>query len=89
MPPPAPQIGLQLFDLAAWTVGEHADLAHSVHDLAAWADDAGNFDPTSSEADVNLPHPPASQRVSAELMDRRLVVLPLYGFLEAGVDTSA
>ena len=32
---PAAQISLRLLDLAAWTVGEHADRAHTDHDLAA------------------------------------------------------
>jgi hypothetical protein len=27
-------------------------------------DVVGNFDPTPGEADVNLPHPPASQRLT-------------------------
>ena len=32
--PPPVQISLQLLDLAAWTFGEHADRAHTHHDLA-------------------------------------------------------
>ena len=34
LPPPAVQIAAQPLDLAAWTVGEHADRAHTDHDLA-------------------------------------------------------
>jgi hypothetical protein len=46
LPPPGWQVGVQLLDLAAWTVGEHADRARTDHDLAGRADDAGNLDPT-------------------------------------------
>jgi len=53
LPPPAAQIGLQPLDLTGWTVGGHADRTHTDHDLAGWVDDAGNFDPTPGEADVN------------------------------------
>ena len=64
LPPPAAQISLQLFDLAAWTVGGHADRAHTDHYLAGWMDDVGNFDPTSGEAAVNAFQLPVSQRVT-------------------------
>ena len=57
LPPPAVQIPAQLLDLAAWTIGEHADRAHTDHDLAGRVDDGGNLDPTPREADVNAPHP--------------------------------
>jgi len=53
LPPPAAQASLQPLDLASWTVGEHADRAHTDHDLAGWMDDGGNLDPTAGEADVN------------------------------------
>ena len=53
----------QLLDLAAWTFGEHADRAHTDHDLAGWVDDVGNFDPTPGEADVNALQLPVSQQV--------------------------
>jgi hypothetical protein len=33
-------------NLAVPTFGEHADRAHTDHDLAGWADDMGNLDPT-------------------------------------------
>jgi hypothetical protein len=46
------QIASQLLDLAAWTFGEHADWAHTDHDLAGRMDDAGNLDPTPGGADV-------------------------------------
>jgi hypothetical protein len=59
VPPPAAQISLQLPDLAAWVVGEHADRAHTDHDLAGWVDDGGNLDSTSGEADVNASTTPA------------------------------
>jgi hypothetical protein len=39
LPPPAVQIIPQLLDLTAWTLGEHADLAHANHDLAGRMDD--------------------------------------------------
>ena len=39
LPPPAVQLGLQLIDLIAWTVGEDADWAPADHDLADWVDD--------------------------------------------------
>jgi hypothetical protein len=58
-----PQVGLQLLDPAAWTFGEHADRAHTDHDLAGWVDDADNFDPAPGEADVSTLHPPVSPRV--------------------------
>jgi len=58
------QAGLQLLDLAVWTVGGHADRAHTDHDLAGWSDDVGNFDPTSGEADVNALQLLVSQRVT-------------------------
>jgi hypothetical protein len=67
LPPPAPQVGLQLLDPAAWIFGEHADRAHTDHDLAGWADDAGNFDPTPGEADVNTLRLPVSRSVIASL----------------------
>jgi hypothetical protein len=51
------RITAQQLDLAGWTVGEHADRAHTDHDLAGWVDDVGNFDPTPGEADVNGPSP--------------------------------
>jgi hypothetical protein len=51
------QIIAELLDLASWIVGEHADRAHTDHDLAGWVDDVGNFDPTPGEADVNAHHP--------------------------------
>jgi hypothetical protein len=51
------QISAQLLDLAAWTFGEHADRAHTDHDLAGWVDVGGNLDPSPGEADVNAPHP--------------------------------
>jgi hypothetical protein len=47
---------------------EHADRAHTDHDLAGWADDAGNFDPTPGEADVNVLQLPVSQRLRAGLL---------------------
>lgn len=53
LPPSAPQVGFQLLDAAAWTVGEHADRTHTDHDLAGWVEDAASFDPTPGEADVN------------------------------------
>jgi hypothetical protein len=37
--PPAVQVILQLPDLTGWTVGEHADRAHTDHDLTGWVDD--------------------------------------------------
>jgi hypothetical protein len=56
------QVGLQLADLAAWTFGEHADRAHTDHDLAGWVDDvatsiAGNIsDPAPGRNKIkNLP----------------------------------
>jgi len=55
------QAATQLLDLTSWTFGEHADRAHTDHDLAGWADDVGNFDPTPGEADVNALPPPVSQ----------------------------
>jgi hypothetical protein len=57
LPPPAVQLSAQLPDLAAWTIGEHADRAHTDHDLAGWRDDGGNLDPTPGEAEVNAPSP--------------------------------
>jgi hypothetical protein len=50
------QVGLQLLDLAAWTVGEHADRAHIDHDLAGWADDVANLDPTPARL-MSTPSP--------------------------------
>jgi hypothetical protein len=67
-PPPAVQIVSQLLDLTVGTFGEHADRAHTDHDLAGWADDVGNFDPTSGEADVNVLQLPVSQQLRAELL---------------------
>ncbi len=58
LPPPALQLSPQLLDLGAWTVGEHADRAHTDHDLAGWVDVGGNLDPTPGEADVNGPRQP-------------------------------
>ena len=55
------QIAAQLLALAAWGFGEHADRAHTDHDLAGWVDVGGNLDPTPGEADVNALHPPVSQ----------------------------
>jgi hypothetical protein len=66
------QVGLQLLDLAAWTVGEHADRAHIDHDLAGWVDDVGNLDPTPGEADVNAVTGRSDSGLRAELMDGRL-----------------
>jgi hypothetical protein len=34
LPPLTVQVSLQLLDPAGWTVGEHADRAHTDHDLA-------------------------------------------------------
>jgi hypothetical protein len=51
------QVTPQLPDLAAWTIGERADRAHTDHDLAGRADVAGNLDPAHREADVNAPSP--------------------------------
>jgi hypothetical protein len=34
LPPPAMQVSFQLLDLTGWTFGEHADRAHTDHDLA-------------------------------------------------------
>jgi hypothetical protein len=49
LPPLAAQIGLQLLDPAAWTFGEHADRAHTDHDLAGWVDDvATSIQPPAS-----------------------------------------
>jgi len=53
LPPPALYVSPQLLDLAAWTFGEHADRAHTDHDLAGRMDDGGNLDPIPGEADVN------------------------------------
>jgi hypothetical protein len=64
LPPPALQVRPQLLDLAAWTFGEHADRAHTDHDLAGRVDDGGNLDPTPGEADVNALRLPVSQRVT-------------------------
>jgi len=55
LPPPALQFSPQLLDLAACTFGEHADRAHTDHDLAGRVDIGGNLDPTPGEADVNGP----------------------------------
>jgi hypothetical protein len=55
LPPPAVQIAAQLLDLAAAAFGEHADRAHTDHDLADWTDVVGNFDSTSREAAVQRP----------------------------------
>jgi hypothetical protein len=57
LPPPAPQASSQLLNLMAGTVGEHADRAHTDHDLAGWKDDAGNLDPSPGEAGVNVLSP--------------------------------
>jgi hypothetical protein len=54
-------VAVQLLDLAVRACGEHADRAHTDHDLAGWADDAGNFDPTPGEADVGARPSPVSQ----------------------------
>jgi hypothetical protein len=37
-----------------------------------WADDAGNFDPTSGEADVNAPSCRSHSKVARRLLNRRL-----------------
>ena len=34
----APQISPQPLNFVVWTVGEHADRAHTDHDLAGWKD---------------------------------------------------
>ena len=62
------QIIPELPGLTARTLGEHADRAHTDHDLAGWADDAGNFDPTPGEAAVNVLQLPVSQRLRAGLL---------------------
>ena len=51
--PLAPQPGPQLLGITGWTFGEHADWAHTDHDLAGWMVDGGNLDPILGEADVN------------------------------------
>jgi hypothetical protein len=66
------QVGLQLLDLASWTVGEHADRAHTDHDLVGWVDDVGNFDPTFGEAAVNALTCRSHSGIRVELMDRGL-----------------
>ena len=65
LPPPAPQAGLQLLDLAAWTFGEHTDRAHTDHDLAGWVDVVWQLRSNPGEADVNALQLPVSQRVLA------------------------
>jgi hypothetical protein len=60
IPPPAAQIGLHLLDFTGWTVGEHADRAHTDHDLAGWVGDMGNFDPTPARL-TSTPHRPVSR----------------------------
>jgi len=52
------QAGLQLLDLAAWTFGEHADRAHTDHDLAGWVDDVA----TSIQPPARLMSTPFSCR---------------------------
>jgi hypothetical protein len=67
LPSLALQFSPQLLDLGAWIFGEHADRAHTDHDLAGWVDDGGNFDPTPGEADVNTLRLPVSRSVIASL----------------------
>jgi hypothetical protein len=72
LPPPAVQVSLQLLDFTGWTLGEHADRAHTDHDLAGWVDDVA----TSIQPPARLMSTLFAQRyhsgLRAELMDRRL-----------------
>jgi hypothetical protein len=52
------QIGLQLLDLAVWAMGEHADRAHTDHNLAGWWTLWQPRSQPPGEAPVNPDHPP-------------------------------
>src|SRR5579859_4138039 len=69
LPPPALQFSPQLLDLAAWTLGEHADRAHTDHDLAGRMDVGGNLDRPSARLMSTAPHPAASSPMSAALLE--------------------
>jgi hypothetical protein len=69
-----PQIRLQLLDLLPVPLGEHADRAHTDHDLAGWADGYANFYPTPARLMSTSATTRPRRGLRAELMDRRLIV---------------
>ena len=72
-PPAAAQQAADLLGFPAGTVGEHADRAHTDHDLAGRMDERSNLDPTPGEAVVNASATWRSHaQIRAELLDRRL-----------------
>jgi hypothetical protein len=57
LPPPAVQIAAQPLDLAARTVGEHADRAHTDHDLAGgWTMWATSIQPPARLMSTSFTH---------------------------------
>ena len=68
------QIGLQLLDLAVWAMGEHADRAHTDHNLAGWWTLWQPRSQPPGEAPVNPDHPPIPERRT-----ERQLPLPVLG----------
>src|SRR5690242_7313269 len=71
LPPPAVQVTAELPDLATWIVGEHADRAHTDHDLAGgWM--MWQLQSSPRRGCCQRPQPCSHSGLRAELMDRRL-----------------